>query len=80
MKRVELYGTGACPYTRDLREWLELRGADFVEYDVEQDRRRAGPHARPSRRRAHRARPGGGRRGGAGRLAGTRLHGERLTS
>ena len=37
MKRVELYGTGACPYTRDLREWLELRGADFVEYDVEQD-------------------------------------------
>jgi glutaredoxin 3 len=37
MKRVELYGTGTCPYTRDLREWLELRGADFVEYDVEHD-------------------------------------------
>jgi glutaredoxin len=38
MKLVELYGTSTCPYTRDMREWLELRGADFVEYDVEADR------------------------------------------
>ena len=38
MKLVELYGTAACPYTRDMREWLEIRGADFVEYDVEADR------------------------------------------
>ena len=38
MTRVELYGTSGCPYTRDMREWLELRGADFVEYDVEADR------------------------------------------
>ena len=38
MKLVELYGTSSCPYTRDMREWLELRGADFVEYDVEADR------------------------------------------
>jgi glutaredoxin len=38
MKRVELYGTPGCPYTRDMREWLELRGADFVEYNVEADR------------------------------------------
>ena len=38
MKRVELVGTPDCPYTRDMREWLELRGADFVEYDVENDR------------------------------------------
>ena len=38
MKRVELFGTAACPYTRDMREWLELRGAEFVEYDVETDR------------------------------------------
>lgn len=37
MKLVELYGTSTCPYTRDMREWLELRGADFVEYDVEAD-------------------------------------------
>jgi glutaredoxin len=38
MKLVELYGTSTCPYTRDMREWLEMRGADFVEYDVEADR------------------------------------------
>jgi glutaredoxin 3 len=38
MKRLELYGTPDCPYTRDMREWLELRGSDFVEYDVEADR------------------------------------------
>jgi glutaredoxin len=34
MKRVELYGTSTCPYTRDMREWLEMRRTDFVEYDV----------------------------------------------
>ena len=38
MKVVELYGTASCPYTRDMREWLEMRGADFVEYDIEADR------------------------------------------
>jgi glutaredoxin 3 len=38
MKRLELFGTSDCPYTRDMREWLELRGSDFVEYDVEADR------------------------------------------
>jgi glutaredoxin 3 len=37
MKRVELYGTSTCPYTREMREWLELRRTDFVEYDVEAD-------------------------------------------
>jgi len=35
--RVELYGTATCPYTRDLREWLECRGERFDEYDVERD-------------------------------------------
>lgn len=38
MKVFELYGTSSCPYTRDMREWLEMRGMDFVEYDVESDR------------------------------------------
>ena len=38
MTRVELYGTPDCPYTRDMREWLEVRGSDFEEYDVETDR------------------------------------------
>jgi mycoredoxin len=37
VRRVELFGTSSCPYTRDMREWLELRGAEFVEYDVEAD-------------------------------------------
>ena len=34
----ELYGTKSCPYTAELREELEFRGVDFVEYDVEDDR------------------------------------------
>ncbi|MEO6446818.1 MAG: Uxx-star family glutaredoxin-like (seleno)protein [Gemmatimonadaceae bacterium] len=37
MPKVELFGTSTCPYTRDLREWLELRRIDFEEYDVEAD-------------------------------------------
>ena len=35
---LELFGTASCPYTREMREWLEWRGCDFVEYDVEADR------------------------------------------
>jgi glutaredoxin 3 len=34
---LELYGTGACPYTAELRAELEWRGESFVEYDVEAD-------------------------------------------
>lgn len=34
---LELFGTSTCPYTRDMREWLEWQGRDFVEYDVEAD-------------------------------------------
>lgn len=37
MVKLELFGTRRCPYTRDMREWLELRGTDFVEFDVESD-------------------------------------------
>jgi len=35
--RFELFGTSSCPYTREMREWLEFKGHDFVEYDVETD-------------------------------------------
>jgi glutaredoxin len=35
--RLELYGTASCPYTQEMREWLELRRAEFQEYDVEAD-------------------------------------------
>jgi glutaredoxin len=33
----ELFGTSSCSYTRDMREWLEWRGYDYEEYDVEAD-------------------------------------------
>jgi glutaredoxin len=35
--RFELYGTARCPYTRDMRDWLEFNRRDFVEFDVETD-------------------------------------------
>ncbi|MBE3596934.1 MAG: glutathione S-transferase N-terminal domain-containing protein, partial [Hydrogenibacillus sp.] len=34
---LELYGTKGCPYTRELREALDLDGEAYVEYDVEED-------------------------------------------
>jgi glutaredoxin len=36
--KVELFGAKSCPYTQEMREWLEWRGREFVEYDVERDR------------------------------------------
>jgi len=35
--KLELFGTRTCPYTGEMREWLEWRGEEFVEYDVETD-------------------------------------------
>lgn len=37
MPSLELFGTANCPYTSELREWLEWRGSEFTEYDVEAD-------------------------------------------
>jgi mycoredoxin len=37
MSRYELYGTAGCPYTQEMREWLEWKGKEFKEFDVEQD-------------------------------------------
>ena len=37
MAKFELYGTVSCPYTQEMREWLEWQKHDFVEYDVEAD-------------------------------------------
>jgi glutaredoxin 3 len=37
MAKTELFGTASCPYTREMREWLEWKKVDFVEYDVEAD-------------------------------------------
>ncbi len=37
MARVELFGSARCEHTQSMREWLEWRGVDFVEYDVDID-------------------------------------------
>jgi glutaredoxin len=37
MPDLELYGAAGCPYTREMSEWLEWSGREFVEYDVEAD-------------------------------------------
>jgi glutaredoxin len=37
MPSLELYGTLGCPYTRELREWLEWKNMEFTEFDVELD-------------------------------------------
>lgn len=37
MAKLELYGTARCPYTGEMRDWLEWKRSDFVEYDVEAD-------------------------------------------
>jgi mycoredoxin len=37
MSRFELYGTAACPFTRDMRESLQWKRQSFVEYDVDLD-------------------------------------------
>ena len=37
MAKLELYGTASCPHTSEMREWLEWKRSDFVEYDVDAD-------------------------------------------
>jgi glutaredoxin len=34
---LELYGTKSCQYTQEMREWLEWKGTEFIEYDVDAD-------------------------------------------
>jgi glutaredoxin 3 len=42
MKQIELYTTAGCPYSEAAREDLEWRGVDFIEYDVERDKKALG--------------------------------------
>jgi glutaredoxin len=35
--RLELFGTARCPHTGEMRDWLEWKRTDFVEYDIETD-------------------------------------------
>ena len=37
MAKLELYGAAGCPFTQELRDWLQWVGRDFVEYDVDAD-------------------------------------------
>jgi glutaredoxin len=37
MSNLELYGSARCPYTSEMREWLEWKGLEFTEYDIERD-------------------------------------------
>ena len=37
MARLELFGTARCPHTGEMRDWLEGKSSEFVEYDVEAD-------------------------------------------
>jgi glutaredoxin len=37
MPKFELYGTASCAYTVEMREWLEWKGSEFEEFDVESD-------------------------------------------
>ena len=37
MAKLELYGTARCPHTGEMRDWLEWKRGEFVEYDVEAD-------------------------------------------
>ncbi len=34
---LELFGSSGCPYTQEMREWLEFSRREFVEFDVEAD-------------------------------------------
>lgn len=38
MARFELFGTSTCPYTLEMRDWLEWKRYEYVEYDVDADR------------------------------------------
>lgn len=37
MAKLELFGSARCEHTGSMRDWLEWRGVEFVEYDVEDD-------------------------------------------
>ena len=37
MAKLELFGTARCPHTGEMRDWLEWKRREFVEYDVEAD-------------------------------------------
>ncbi len=54
MKKIEIYTKNYCPYCRRAKELLELKGVDFIDYDITTDpakeaemRRRSGKQTVP---------------------------------
>ena len=37
MAKFELFGAASCPFTQELRDWLDWKHRDFAEYDVDAD-------------------------------------------
>ena len=37
MAKLELFGAARCPHTGEMRDWLEWKRSEFIEYDVETD-------------------------------------------
>lgn len=37
MPKTELFGSSRCPYTSEMRDWLEWKDCEFTEFDVSQD-------------------------------------------
>ena len=77
MPKLELFGTAGCPHTREMREWLEWKGSEFAEYDVEADPAALRTDAHDRESAVHGPAPGERRQSDPGRLAGPRLRGER---
>ena len=74
MAKLELFGAARCPHTQDMREWLEWKGSEFVEYDVEVDP--VARHRMSDLAPGQRSVPVASRRrqSHSGRMAGPRLH------
>ena len=76
MPNLELYGTASCPYTSEMREWLEWKGTEFTEFDVDADIEAPRTRAPTGATAVHRPVAGRRRQSDPDRLAGPRLRGE----
>ena len=75
MAKLELFGTARCPHTQEMREWLEWKRSDFVEYDVEADPEARHRMSELAAGTTQRARAGRRWQSDSNRLAGPQLHG-----
>jgi len=42
MTEIEVFSTPSCPYCTKLKNWLEEEGYEFQEYDVSENKEKAG--------------------------------------